>query len=346
MASPYDGLPDAAFWRPAVAEADPATDPALYTPRHRIGPDTAVFTAGSCFAQHVTRALARAGCDVIDAEPMPLELPQDVKARFGYGQYAARFGNLYTIRQFRQLVAEALGRFAPALPVWTRGDRFFDALRPGVEPEGLGSAEAVAEARAQHLTAVKDALARADLIVFTLGLTETWDHRATGTVYPTAPETLAGRHDPAVFGFRNLGYQDCLEDFRALQALIAEIRPGMRYLLTVSPVPLTATASGDHVLTATGRSKAILRAVCAQLCETDASVDYFPSYELMTAPRPEGHGFAPNLRSPTPAAVDRIMGAFLAAHGLSLPPETGTQPVAADAADPACEEALLDSFAR
>ena len=135
MTSPYDGLGDQAFWRTAVAERDPATDPALFRPRHRITRDTRIFTAGSCFAQHVAAALRGAGCDVIDAEPMGDLVPGSVQRRFGYGLYSARFGNVYTLRQMRQLVDEALGLWAPSQAIWRKGARYFDALRPSVEPE-------------------------------------------------------------------------------------------------------------------------------------------------------------------------------------------------------------------
>ncbi len=343
MASPYQGLGPEAFWRKAVAEADPAADPAFYRPRHPITPETRIFTAGSCFAQHVARALKAAGCHVIDTEPVTPGLPEQVTRAFGYGLYSARFGNIYTLRQFRQLVEEAAALHVPACPVWTRDGRFHDALRPAVEPEGLGSEAAVRAAREEHLEALRTALDQAELLVFTLGLTECWEHLATGTVYPTAPETLAGTFDPAVFGFRNLGYEENIDDFVALRGHLAEINPYLRVLLTVSPVPLTATASGDHVLTASVRSKAILRAVCAALVEADPAVDYFPSYELVTAPQPGGgHWFEPNLRSVSAGGVARVMACFLRAHGLSLPEAAAAE----EPEDAVCEEVLLEAFAR
>ena len=343
MASPYQGLGPEAFWRTGVAETDPALDLNIYRPRRKITPETRIFAAGSCFAQHVARALKAAGCAVIDTEPVTPGLPEDLTRAFGYGLYSARFGNIYTLRQFRQLIEEAAGDIEPACPVWTRDGRFFDALRPAVEPEGLSSEDAVRTARAEHLQAVRKALGQADLLVFTLGLTECWEHIATGTVYPTAPATLAGDYDPAVFGFRNLSYEDIIEDFVALRGYLAEINPDLQYLLTVSPVPLTATAGGGHVLTASTQSKAILRAVCAALAEADPAVDYFPSYELVTAPRVGGgHWFEPNLRSVSAAGVARVMGCFLRAHGLSL----AENEVTGDADDVVCEEVLLEAFAK
>ena len=344
MTSPYHGLGPEAFWRSAVAEGDPGRDAALYRPKFPITQKTRIFTAGSCFAQHVTRALRAAGCDVIDAEPMTIGLSQKVTRRFGYGLYSARFGNIYTLRQFRQLVEEVLGLHKPACPVWTQDGAFFDALRPMVEPAGFGTEAALHEARAAHLAAVKSALQQADLLIFTLGLTECWEHRETGTVYPTAPETLAGTFDADVFAFRNLGYDDCIDDFVALRGHLAELKPGLQFLLTVSPVPLTATASGAHVLQASTYSKAVLRAVCGALYQADTAVDYFPSYELITAPRSQGHWFDANLRTPSAEGVAMVMQHFFRAHGLAAKADEVVQ--GDDTTDPLCDEVLLEAFSK
>lgn len=342
--SPYSGLPQRAFWRGGVAGLGPFDLSDLYRPRFSLTPETQVFTAGSCFAQHVGGAMKRAGLRVIDTEPALRGMPPETARRFGYGIYAARFGNIYTIRQFRQLIEEMLGLFTPALAIWERDGRFWDSLRPGVEPEGLASRDQVQEMRAQHLIALGRAIEAAEVMVFTLGLTEAWEHRETGTIYPTAPGTIAGAYDPDVFAFRNHGVAEILEDFTVLESLLAEINPRLKWILTVSPVPLAATASDDHVLAATMRSKSVLRVVCDLLRDSSPGIDYFPSYELVMSPAHPSGAFAPDLRSVRSEVVDRIMALFLAAHGLAEAPESPA--VAPDwAEDEAiCEDILLDAF--
>ena len=76
-------------------------------------------------------------------------------------------------------------------------------------------------------------------------------------------------------------------------ALMRSANRGLRFLLTVSPVPLTATNSGNHVLVATVDSKSRLRAVAGQLARTVSRVDYFPSYEIISAPPFRGSFFRP-----------------------------------------------------
>ncbi len=341
--SPYSGQPPRAFWRGAVAGRGALELQDIYQPRFALTPETAIFTAGSCFAQHVGAAMKRAGLRVIDTEPRLRGLPPETAKRFGYGVYAARFGNIYTVRQFRQLIEEMLGLFTPAWPVWEKDGCYWDALRPGVEPDGLASPDQVQEMRSAHLAALAVALDQADVIVFTLGLTEAWEDRATGTVYPTAPGTIAGDYDPDRFVFRNYGLAEILEDFTAVETLLAEINPDLKWLLTVSPVPLAATATADHVLSATARSKAVLRVACDMLRDRSERIDYFPSYELVMSPAHTGGAFAPDLRSVRPEVVEGVMGLFLAAHGIAPGGETETDaPRSED--DAICEDVLLDAF--
>ena len=346
MTSPYDTLPDTAFWRSAVGERS-ALDPGpLYSAKFPLRKKSAFATAGSCFAQHIGRHLRQAGCNVLDSEPSPLKLPEDLLSRFGFGLYSARYGNIYTARQLLQLWEEATGKFTPAEPIWQKNGRFYDAFRPSVEPEGLPSAELVRLHRAEHLAAVKRAFEAANVFVFTFGLTEAWIHKKTGTVYPTAPGTIAGSHDPEVYQFKNYSFGEIINDFRTFRRQMMALKPsGMRFVITVSPVPLTATASGQHVEVATAHSKAILRAVCGELAASFPNVDYFPSYEIITSANNRGVYFETNKRTVTKEGVNAAMSMFLRAHGFDERRPTATAETEEDAeTDLACEEALLEGF--
>jgi len=352
MTHPYQDLPDRAFWRRGVVEADRLAFPDLYEPRVTINRDTPVATAGSCFAQHIGRALREAGCALLDGERQPRMMPDAVARAFGYGLYSARYGNVYTARQLAQLLKDAASGHLDPRFVWARDDRFVDAFRPTIEPEGIDSVEEVLLHRDWHLERVAQVLRRAEVFVFTLGLTEAWEDRATGRVLPVCPGVAGGAFDPALHAFRNFRTHEVLADLHAARALLHRFNPGMRMILTVSPVPLAATAAGGHVLTATMRSKAVLRAAAAEFVEDVADADYFPSYELVTQVAAGGPWFAPNLRDVTPDGVARVMSIFLRAHGLldaeapegaAVEPE---DPEEDEAADLVCDEILLQSFAR
>jgi hypothetical protein len=364
MTSPYAGLDARAFWRSAAA--DPSRD--LYRKKFDINPQDTLVTAGSCFAQHIARTLRRRGYNVFDAEPAPPMLPESSASRFGYNLYSARYGNIYTAHQLLQLFREAFGRFEPKNWIWQKGDRYFDALRPNVEPNGLISQDEVIAHRTAHLSAVRLLLKKVDVFVFTFGLTEAWRDKESGTVYPTAPETIAGTFDPATFEFVNFTFNEIYDDFLLVRKIIQLRRPNAKFVLTVSPVPLTATASGDHVLAATIYSKSVLRAVAGQLAMSFDDIDYFPSYELIAGHPTQAAYYESNLRAVSGEGVAAAMSAFVSQHVAeeALPGRKVAQPVAGDSQqadksaqspgnarkrkkrqrDVVCEDLLLEAFSR
>jgi len=349
MATPYDHLEARGYWRSAVAACGARGMLDLYRPKFAITRSTKLATAGSCFAQNLRRALEQRSYTIVDAEPSPPGLSVSEAGRFGFGQFSARFGNIYTVRQLRELLEEAYGQKSDA-PIWEKAGRFFDALRPAVEPLGHADPETVRRHRNQHLSCVCRMVGDADVFVFTLGLTEAWIDRKTGRAVPTAPGVIAGSYDPALAYFVNFTVQEVLDDLRAVRALLTERNPNLRMLLTVSPVPLTATASGQHILVATQLSKSVLRAAAGQIADQHQDVDYFPSYEIVTNCYSGELLYEPNLRSVNPAGIALVMDTFFSAIE-GEPKEEATRTALADMKgkqeeDAVCEDALLDAFAR
>lgn len=343
MATVYDTLPPAAFWRSGVVEAGPFNLSGLFQPRFAVTRDLTVATAGSCFAQHVGRALRGAGLSVLDVEPAPPGLPNP--QAYGFGLYSGRYGNIYTCRQLRQLLHDTATATLRPDAVWHRDGRPYDALRPGIEPGGFASLHELRALRAFHLHRLRDLFTRTQLFVFTLGLTEAWVDATTGTVFPTAPGVIADPPQGQTVTLRTFSFAEILDDLTAARDLLRQFNPDMRLLLSVSPVPLTATASGRHILTATTASKATLRAVVDDFIRTRPDVDYVPSYEIITNPAARGRFFAPNLRSVTAQGVDLVMAHFLHAHNLApLPPAPPPEPHPQDDDALICEEALAEGF--
>jgi hypothetical protein len=328
----------------------------LYLKKFEITPAMPIATAGSCFAQHIGRRLRERSFNVLDVEPPPPGLSAESAMRYGYGIYSARYGNIYLTRQLLQLAQEAFGKFEPRNIVWKKGDRYYDALRPGVEPDGCESPDEVLALRKAHLAAVRTLFSQMQLFVFTFGLTEGWIHRQSQTAYPGAPGTIAGSFDPDIYAFKNFTFEEIAKDFVAFRALVRAVNPAVRFLLTVSPVPLTATASEDHVLPATMYSKAVLRAVAGQMSKDFPDVAYFPSFEIVASPWSRSSFFQPNLRSVSAGGVDAVMRVFFAAHpaaGAAAEPRPESRPEAkrprpaGDAeTEEVCEEAMLEAFNR
>lgn len=300
MRHPYADRPDWAFWARAVADPPAGTvDPVVAMP-FRIAPGDPVATAGSCFAQHLTRHLRRNGFTPLRAEERDEAMPE------GTAAFSARYGNIYTARQLVQLVDEAYGMRQPADPVWRRPDgRFVDALRPRIAPEGFATAEAVRAARLSHLDAVRRVLEDCAVFVFTLGLTEAWLSEADGTAYPIAPGVVA-EGDPC--RFHDMTAAEVEADLAGFVERLAAVNPGARVLLTVSPVPLVATAGDAHVLPATVYAKSKLRVAAEETARRFPHVAYFPSYDLVTNMGPRA--FAEDRRTVKQGVVNAVMGVF------------------------------------
>ena len=277
---------------------------------------------------------------------MPTTLHQD----YGFSTYSARYGNIYTVRQLLQLANECAGIWQPKNYVWAKDDRFYDALRPSIEPNGFDTSDAVKIQRKNHIVNVKDLFCELDVFIFTLGLTEMWVDEESGTVYPTAPGTLCGIHDPAKFRLECATFKSILTDFRKFQKTVMLLRSGrpFKIVLTVSPVPLTATASASHILVANLNSKSILRSVAGQLSVKYSRIDYFPSYEIVTNPRLHSTSFMANLRTVRGQAVENAMRHFFREH----PPlidmkqrRDGETTLSSDLSGVQCQDEFLDIFA-
>lgn len=360
MSHPYETLPEDRFWRSAVAGRDALEITGLWKPKFQVKRRTRIVTAGSCFAQHFSKALVARRHRWLDFEPGPAGLTPEQRKDYHYGTFSFRTGNIYTPRILRQWLTWALTETAPPEEVWERDGRFYDPFRPGVEPGGFASPDELFASRRDTLAAIGAAVRGTQVFVFTMGLTEAWQNRATGVEYAVCPGTVAGRFDPEAHQFVNHGFAALMADMRSALRLMLRANRRLLVLLTVSPVPLTATASGQHVLTATSHSKSLLRAVAGELAQSQARVDYFPSYEIITHPAYRGRFFAPNLRSVLPEGVDHVMTQFFrdqaASFGGEVPaapvpsqpqmaPAQEPEPELTEAEELRCEEEILASFA-
>lgn len=321
--TPYDSLPEKAFWASGVARRNALEVTGLWDPKFQISQSMPISTYGSCFAQHFSRALVARGFSWLNGEPAPDRLPQDVAQSFNYGVFSARTGNIYTVGLLRQWIAWASGEEPMPDEVWEKDGRFYDPFRPRIEPNGFASRDELMTSRELVLEGFLRSITQAKLFVYTLGLTESWVNSKAGYEYPMCPGTAAGTFDPDTHQFVNRTFVEIHKALRDSLKRLRALNPTLRVLLTVSPVPLTATASGNHVLVATMQSKSVLRAVAGQAADEVAFVDYFPSYEIINAPTYRGGFFEPNQRSVAHAGVDHVMGEFFRCLTAKFPEAMG-----------------------
>lgn len=348
MSNPYKTLPDRAFWKPAVAQKNTFEIDGLWHPKFMIHPSHKVVTFGSCFAQHIGHALAERGFCWTNMEPPPPGLsPEDCK-EYNYGIFSARTGNIYTTSLLLQWTEWALDGKTPPEEFWEKDGRVYDPFRPAIEAGGFQDVEEARQSRASAIRAFRRCIEEADCFVFTLGLTESWFNSARGYEYPMCPGTVAGEFDESVHVFRNQQFAFIFKNLKIAIEKMRQVNPKLRFLLTVSPVPLTATNSGNHVLVATMESKSILRAVAAQMSSTYKFIDYFPSYEIINSPVFGGVFFEPNQRNVSAYGVNFVMDSFFkclrARFGAKIEVKKPDTARALKKQDEVCEEELLSAF--
>jgi len=352
-AHPYKSLPDKAFWRRSVAAPAPwAVDP-VGVFDIRISAQTRVATAGSCFAQHIARYLKNSGFNYYVAEEGHPIIPLAVRESNNYGLFSARYGNIYTARQLLQLFRRAYGTFSPQEDVWIESEsKVLDPFRPSAQPGGFVSEKEMRADRAQHLAAVRKMFETLDVFVFTLGLTECWRSVSDGAVFPICPGVEGGTFDPAQHEFYNQPVEDVTSDMRQFIDALSVVNPNAQIILTVSPVPLMATAElGAHVLSATTYSKSVLRVAAETLRRDFPHVHYFPSYEIITSAFNRGTYYADDLRNVLEDGVAHVMRIFMK-HAADAKPGVSKKPATEGAdnylkraqrlVDVECDETALD----
>lgn len=310
---PYKLLPKKSFWKRSVSKLQSSEIDPVGVFDLKIKPDTKVATAGSCFAQHIARHLRNSGYKYYVVEEGHPIIPASIREKHHYGTFSARYGNIYTARQLLQLLRRAYGQFSPVEDAWVEENgAVLDPYRPTVQPRGYISVAEMHADRAQHLAAVRKMFETLDVFVFTLGLTECWMRRDDGAVFPLCPGVEGGKFDPAQHIFHNQDVTEVVADMTEFIEELQRLNPAAQVVLTVSPVPLMATAEpGAHVLSATTYSKSVLRVAAEMLRKQFAHVHYFPSYEIITGNFSRGRYYAPDLRSVTEEGVLHVMRLFL-----------------------------------
>ena len=345
MLNPYQTLPDKAFWKLAVSNRNLFDIIDLYEPKFNITSNSKIITFGSCFAQHIGKALKRNGYNWYITESKPTWFSIDQTKTFNYDIFTCRTGNIYTTSLLKQWVKWSIGNIQSPNELWHINNRFYDPFRPNIEPNGFYSYQEAMNSRLQTICSFKRALLDADIFIFTMGLTESWWNKTENYEYPMCPGTVVGDFNNHKHLFMNQDYEFIKQELLEAINLIRKVNKNIKFILTISPVPLTATNSGSHVLVATSESKSILRAVAASLKNTySAVIDYFPSYEIINSPVFKGIFFEPNMRNVHPQGVKFVMKSFFDKIKNEKKILSDEKKQKTKNNDVVCEEELLNAF--
>ncbi len=142
-------------------------------------------------------------------------------------------------------------------------------------------------------------LAQAEVLILTLG---------TAWVYKSGDEPVSNCHKlPASkFGKHLLGLEEQKELLRQLTGKIRTLNPGLKLVLTVSPVRHIKDGIPENSL-----SKALLRLVCEEAVKNYPQTFYFPAFEIMTDDLRDYRFYKADLVHPTEMAEEYICSLFM-----------------------------------
>lgn len=316
--NPYLQQPDKAFWSRAVSNKFLPAE-LIEKNKLRLAPEDKLCSAGSCFASNLIPYIESAGLTYLRTEKLPKYF-EELGQNLGYANFSANYGNVYTARQLLQLYLRTLGEFKPAEDRWHQNDVVIDPFRPGLKFPAKSDQEFDLITGA-HLNATKKAFESADVFVFTLGLTEAWVSLQDGATYPACPGTIAGEFNDSKYTFHNFTVNEIVDDLSIFIEKLRLNNPNVRFILSVSPVPLVATATNNHVLNATTYSKSVLRVAAEIISATHANVFYFPAYEIITGPQAPENYFEEDKRNVSQIGIEAVMNALLEISGLKVKKE-------------------------
>jgi GSCFA family len=314
---PYRTLSTRHFWSKAVSNGFDASDVATL-PYPLLKPGQRVMSAGSCFAATLVPYLEESGFRYVKTNDRHPDFRKPGPENFSYDTFSAAYGNIYTARHLLQLTRRCLGRFSPQEDRWHTDGAVTDPFRPGLRYFARTDREFDLLTR-QYLDSVIAAFQSCDVFIFTLGLTEAWRSKLDGAVYPACPGTIAGTYDGSRHEFVNFGVADVTEDLNSFVAEARGINPNIRIILTVSPVPMIATASHNHVLAANAYTKSVLRVSAEQAVLKNEDVFYFPFYEIVSGPQAPNNFYKSDLRSVSSEALEVVMSTFFSACEAGTP---------------------------
>ncbi len=243
-----------------------------FSPSFRLGKGELVFTVGSCFARNIEKQLMVEGYDVAVSRFTPLD---DVGSAADPDAMLNRYVVFSILNELRWAL-EPGQAFPEAAYVELRPGQWIDPhLNAMATPAPL---ELVRRRRA----ATRDYMAlagQARVVVMTLGLAEAWFDRATGLYVNGAPpirRTAAAER----FELHLLDYEQILGALEEIWSILSRHgHPDLCMLVTVSPVAMNTSFSGEEVLAANTYSKSVQRAAVEAFVRRHDNVDYFPSYE-------------------------------------------------------------------
>ncbi len=264
--------------------------PVAHTPKFQLSRSNLVFTSGSCFAREVELALARLGIRLASStefysydwfDPHHTGVPGKAAGRDIAIARERSPLNRYSVHSmlydFERVLEKKHTYDDTIVPI--------DADRKIWDPQLknlIQGDQAFTLKMRDILDRSIEAVKKADVAIFTLGMTETWVDDMTGAILPVPPSPAYMRKFPDRFSFFIADYDAVVE---VLKGIIAKLKQHCekqpKIIFTVSPVPMGSTFTSKDVIVANSHSKSTLVAAAQSVAAQYDHVDYFPSYEIV-----------------------------------------------------------------
>jgi hypothetical protein len=274
----------------------------------RLNENSAGYVLGSCFAQQVQFALGKRQIplrsSILDS-PHEIWFLQDGKDYWPL-HFFHRFNPRSMLQEFENILSESQS-VANGELIFERPDGQFADYH--YSPRFTVPAFQDCIARRHFIRKRVNLLIDVDFVILTLGLIEAWFDCESGLYLNTPPSPDLAAQFPSRFRFRILSEADVVQSVTRIFELLFGKNPGMRIVLTVSPVPLGATFAGDDISVANANSKATLLCAANRLLREFPNVFYFPSYEIVTLSN-RAVVWEPDGRHVRPMFAERVMDFF------------------------------------
>lgn len=254
----------------------PIARPAFETP-FRIAKADKIFTVGSCFARNIEKQLDINGYDYA-AKDFSISIDE---CDF-HGELNSLLNKyvVHSILNEFQWALDPESQFSEDNYIRMPNDTWWDPhLMGSVRPSSMDRVRVRRQKILNYFAKAKDA----DVVIITLGLVEAWFDTKTGLYGNGSPPGSITKTEPNRFEFHVLDYNQILAALDDIHSLFERFgKPGVKIIITVSPIALGTTFTGQDCLVANCYSKSVQRAAVGAFVAKHENVTYFPSYESVT----------------------------------------------------------------
>jgi len=242
-----------------------------------ITPKTAIFTAGSCFADTIGQQLYR----------------------FKFQTLPNPFGVTYNPVSIHKLFLKSIGNDRPEPENFLENQGIYLNFDFHSEISAL-TKEELFHKISQIGSTAHTFLKTARWIMITYGTSWVYEKKGSG-------EIVANCHKlpQAMFTKRLLAEDEIIGSFQHLKDALKKINPSVRIILTLSPVRhIKDTLELNSV------SKAVLRSACHAIISDFQDVEYFPAYEIMLDDLRDYRFYKSDMLHPNDEAEEYIWNKF------------------------------------